>query len=228
LLRGVPSSGKTSFALTLARELIAQRDRKVVYAVTEVSPDELMAHAKHGFGWDLSIPEKEGNLVFVDGYSWRLGSGKAGERESADLTNLSDVGRELFKLIVQEKERAGKAKKDGHPFFFIFDTATTLFLYNDESDVIKFLQIQIARLRDANISALLLLEEGVNDQGLVQALGVSVDGVFELRLTDVEDEPKKSFRVFSVRSAVHQKKWFDCDVDKQGFHFLEEIPEALK
>jgi KaiC/GvpD/RAD55 family RecA-like ATPase len=205
LLRGVPSSGKTIFCLTLVKELLEYGTR-CIYVTTELPPDALKKQAHSEFGWDLSRDEKEGRLLFLDGYSWRLG--KTGPYV-LDLSSLTQVGHALFELFRKESGR----------FFFVFDSLTSLMLYNRPENVTQFMQVQVARLREKSAGGILVLEAGVSDQQTINLLSFFVDGLFELAVREEQGTLHGYFRVFAVRSASHRKNWMPFSISDRGFTF---------
>lgn len=214
LLRGIPASGKTLFALSLAREL-ASKGRTVVYLTTELPPADLRENVRHGLGWDITELERSGRLVLLDGYSWRLGK-SAREVGQIDLTNLSEASAALNR-IVQELQRT--VKPGEHPMFFILDTVSSLLMYNDLTTVVKFMQVQVARFRDAHVSALLVLEAGMDDEPLLQKMSFFVDGVFETKLLEAHGEIHRYFRVQALRRAMHYTGWLHFEAASYGFQF---------
>jgi len=223
LVRGVPASGKTLFALTLMREL-AERGRTVVYLTTELSPEDLRDHVKHGFGWELGELEKQGKLILLDGYSWKVGKCDH-DSHRVDLTNLSEMSASLACLTQELKQKP--LPEDGRPFFFVFDTLSSLVLYNDLTTVIKFMQIQVARFREAKVSSLLLLEEGIDDQPVMEKLSFSVDGMFETKLLEAHGELHRYLRILAVRRAMHYTGWVQFQSTKEGFKFVTPLRERM-
>lgn len=205
LLRGVPSSGKTIFCLTLVKELL-ENGTRCIYVTTELPPDALKKQAYSEFGWDLAKDEREGRLLFLDGYSWRLG--KTGPHV-LDLSSLTQVGHSLFELFRKESGR----------FFFVFDSLTSLMLYNKPANVTQFMQVQVARLREKNAGGVLVLEAGVSDQQTINLLSFFVDGLFELAVREEQGTLHGYFRVFAVRNASHRKSWMPFAICGKGFAF---------
>lgn len=220
LLRGVPASGKTLFALTVANELMLN-GKPVIYLTTELSPEELKESTKAGFGWDFGEFERKGLLLLLDGYSWRLGKADQKERR-ADITSLSDMSVSLNRWI----EEYGR-KANGQRILVVFDTVSSLLLHNDLADVVKFMQLQVARFREAKVSGLLLLEAGISDESVIERLSFFVDGVFETRLRQADSDIERQFRVLAVRRAMHYAGWLPFRPTPGGFEFAMQIQERM-
>jgi circadian clock protein KaiC len=211
LLRGPPGSGKTVFTLTLLKELLDKGSR-CVYLTTELTPEELKTHAKRGFGLDFGTYEKAGKLRLIDGCSWKLGKRNHG---IVDVSDLSFFSHTLSEILLEF----------GDHFFVVFDSLTSLLLYNETTAVAKFMQVQVARWRAAGISALVIIEEGVNDEQTVQLLSYFVDGIFETRL-EAKDGLERRFRVLSLKTGAHRTDWIPFAIDKDMLHF--QIPGGDK
>lgn len=205
MVKGVPSSGKTSFGITLLKEFLG-KGRKCVYVTTEMDPADIIANAKSSFGLDLEEYAKKGLFFWVDGYSWRL---QKKSEVIADIANLSDLSTVINNTLTKEKD-----------FFLLFDSLTSLFLYNDPEVVTKFTQIQVARFRNKDVLGMLLLEEGVTDKKTTDTLSYFVDGLFETKLQDEQGDLKRYFRVFSMKLASHKTQWMPFQIDNTGFHFV--------
>lgn len=205
VLRGVPASGKTIFSLTLVNELL-ERGNRCIYVTTELSPDALKKQVCAEFSWDFERHEREGRLLFLDGYSWRLEKRGQG---IVNLSNLTEVGHAFSELV----------GKGGGKLFFVFDSITSLMLYNDPTNVAKFLQVQVARLRDMGASGLFVMETGIFEEDIINLLSFFVDGFLELKVQDENGVLQSYFRVSSVRNAKHQTLWIPCYIESDGFKF---------
>lgn len=100
------------------------------------------------------------NLYFIDCYSSTI---SAPSKEPNVTTipgpqSLEDISFAITEMI---NKNAGKKLR------LVFHTLSTFLLFNPKDSVIKFLQVISGRLRNADATAIFIVEEGVHDKQLI-------------------------------------------------------------
>ncbi|GEM_PF-5443422 len=152
LLIGPPGSGKTAVCVQFAA---AGEDS--MYIATNNYPEEIKQIAK-GLRADLKTE-------FVDGYSWLIG--KAGGVNLSDLTGFLET--------LDNKLETNKVER------VCFDSLSSLFMYNTEKQVEKFVQAMIALVKNKRACMLIAVEDGTLSQEMRNMLEFLTDGTIELK-----------------------------------------------
>ena len=119
VLTGPTGVGKSVLCTNIMTECLNHTEEKrVVCATFDVAPKEIRTK--------VTAQSPEGNksekLIFIDGYSWLLGEVNENHHVS-HLSNLNDLSVKIYNAINE---------KDGHQCIFVFDSISTLFVYNAE------------------------------------------------------------------------------------------------
>jgi KaiC/GvpD/RAD55 family RecA-like ATPase len=139
------------------------------------SPETLKTKAAE-YGWDMNSGEKKSLLRWVDGYSLNakkeVESTEAIRRIGGSIA-LSDLTIGITK--VQQEYAAIK------PYYrYVFDSLSTLFIYNDPNTIYRFLRVIISKMRASNGVGFLTLGEGIHDPSVEMTLRYMVDGTLHL------------------------------------------------
>jgi len=152
---------------------------KGVYVTTDVLPSEIEKKSKAA---SIDISEfTNKSLRFVDCYSWTLGEaavGKAGPigiEERKDITvpgpsALNDLSIGITQSI-RDMENAN----------IIFQSISTLLLYNSPEIVFRFVQIMGARLKVAGATTFMHCEAQMHDERVITTLKHLADHVIEMK-----------------------------------------------
>ncbi|MBI5051171.1 hypothetical protein HZC08_00260 [Candidatus Micrarchaeota archaeon] len=182
MLLGPTGMEKMAFAFHFAKEGL-NRGEKVFYINSDSTPEDVRNKAA-SFGCEL---EDEKNFRFIDCYSSTLGS-KA--QTSRDIIVPGPSALNDLSLAINEaiKESAGKKMR------VIFHSLSAFVLYNPKDSILKFIQVIGGRLKNADATVLLLVEDGMHEKQLLATLERSMDekfvihdrgGSFELELTSI-------------------------------------------
>ncbi len=68
----------------------------------------------------------------------------------------------------------------------VFNTISTISIYNSGIALLDFIQAQVARLKQRKHSGLLLAHEGMMDEKVIQGIKAFVDGVIEFKAEEDE------------------------------------------
>jgi len=197
LLAGPPGVGKFEYMVAQAREALRQGER-VVFVTLDLHPNEVRARAK---ALKLDLEPYEGkNFAFVDCYS-----ATASERPEppvgkktflvSSFSNLEGIGMAMSKA----------AQELGTPVRIYFYTISTLFLHNSTQAIAKFFQIVTSRAKMNMGFIMYAVHEGVHETMTMNLLRSLVDGVVEMRFTDIMDHEVRvhHMRGFQIDSAWH-------------------------
>jgi circadian clock protein KaiC len=205
LITGPPGIGKTIFCRNIAAECV-KAGTGAVYVTLDSAPKDIeeSIHAQDDSTRALN------KLTFVDCYSWLTGEMK-GPYCISHLSNLGDLSVKLFTAL-QEK---------GPQSIVIFDSISTLFLYNLENEVIRFLQVNIARIRQMECFCIWTVEEGVHTPALYNILRHIMDVTIELRFEEETATLERKMRVHTCRGSAHSTQWFPFEIKDRGILVIE-------
>ncbi len=203
LLSGPPGIGKFEYCLDLVRDYIS-RGEKVIYLTTERSPSEIMDQAS-AIGFDMSEYE-DNSLVFIDGFSWSVGSRYDKGFSIDNPANLNEFNITLEKAV----------SKLGKPVKIFFDTLSPLFLHNPADNITKAFQVLASRAKTDYGFLLATLQEGVHDPQTVNTLIFLVDGYLQMKF-DEEGSLERKLRVHHLRGLKSEPDWRTFEIGGEGF-----------
>lgn len=206
LITGPPGIGKTIFCRNIAAEC-AKAGTGAVYVTLDSAPKEIeeAIHSQNGSTMALN------NLIFVDCYSWLIGEVK-GSYCISHLSNLGDLSVKLFTAL-QEK---------GQQSVVIFDSISTLFIYNVESEVVRFLQVNLARIKQMGCFGIWTVEEGVHTPALYNTLRHIMDVTLEFRFEEATNLERR-IRVHTAKGSTHATQWFPFEIKDGGLLVIENV-----
>ena len=124
-------------------------------------------------------------------------------RDSIDTSSLTDFGMALSEADQEMERESGVV---------VFDSLSTLMLYFDPEQVIKFAVNQASRLKEWEWTGLFIVEKGVNDQKIENSLKFLLDGVFEIS--------QNEFHIQWIRGVVDKPAVYAMDVSERGLILL--------
>lgn len=209
LLVGPPRAGKTIFCESLANNFL-RNNMGCLYVAVDRSPANIRAGFER-LGTNAQKMESEKRLAFVDGYNWLTGKSD----EMFHIENLANLS-EMFIMI----ERAS-TYLNGR-LLLIFDSVSPLPIHNPEIDVIKFLQLLTARLRNWQGTGIYILQAGVHNEKFLNSLAFLVDGVFEMKMEEERGAIKRYFRIGNLRFMAPRMTWMPFEIEaSKGFRLQE-------
>lgn len=213
VLTGPAGVGKSVFCTNLTSECLSQNpELNVIYATFDSAPKEIRTRISE------QDPEKHDNLeklIFVDGYSWLLGEVNENYHVS-HLSNLNDLSVKIYNAINE---------KNGHNHILIFDSVSTLFVYNAENEVIRFLQTNMARVKQSESIAFWTVGENIHTTTFYNFLRHLADGVIEMRLDD-EGELKRFLRIHTLKGLPHRTSWSPFAIEDTGKLVIQSEPSG--
>ena len=168
MLLGPTGNEKAAFAYHFIA--CANQKKEATVIVNADSNPQAIEEKAGSMGLDIS------HALFIDCYSQTLGSKKEQEPDER-YTAISGPGA-LNDISLAIKEMIMKAA--GKKIRVVFFSLSTFVLYNPKDSIIKFLQVIEGRLKNADSTALYLVEEGVHDRQLLSLIEHGMDEKFTL------------------------------------------------
>lgn len=173
LLIGPPKSGKTVFGMQYLFEGLSN-DEYGIFIVTNNFPEELIKRFDN-FGKLDKILEKK-LIKFVDAYSFHAGI----EKENTIFiirvngpTALSEIGI-VFSEISKHIPKGSKVR-------VLFDSVSTLLLFNPPKQIANFVQQLNGKIKASNASSIFIVEEGMHDEKDITTLNSLLDVMMHLK-----------------------------------------------
>ncbi len=175
-----------------------------LYITLEDSPERLK-HKALRYGWGLKKAEDENLLKWVDAYSIHSNEDvedtEAIRRVSGPLA-LSDMSIALSgaKELFREKSDVYK---------IVFDSVSTLLLYNNPETIYRFLEVITAKVKDSDGIGIFTLGEGMHDSKIEMTIRHMMDGTINF-------DQDFNFEVKNYPIHLKQKNGI-LDLTKKGF-----------
>ncbi len=205
LLLGPPGSGKSTLARQFLYTAASRYDESIVLSTGD--PQALIREAMYKFGWEQKYVER---VKVIDCYSWKSGI-KAAERSRESFkgkTTALDL-RNLTEVSVAVTEFFERLKTEDSPCFVI-DSFTDFLLNNDSDAAIRWLSQIKGRLQGRNVTALVLLEDGVHQNNVVSTVEYLADGTIRAKF----DEGGRHIMVSRMVATPVQLGWSKFDIQK--------------
>lgn len=179
LILGPPLGGKKLFSRNFIVKGLEEGEGCILSSTNSTAEEEHET-LKSILGENVEKFIKDGKLIYIDLYSRAIGI-QAGEKPyikrisgMADLASYNVALREVL------------AKMHGREIGvrLVFDTVSTLLLYNPFPTVSRFLHVLFGRLKALKVTSLFLLEEEAHDKGQVTTLIGMCDGTLTVKLED--------------------------------------------
>lgn len=170
-----------------------------IYVTTDQSPQEVR-DIMIARGWKIDEFEKGGLLKFVDCYSWTMHEKDRGL--SVTMINspsaLSDISISVSSLLKPNTR-------------VVFDSMSTMLLYNDPKAVFRFFQVLGSKIKSAGAIMLVQLEEGMHGEEVRVTLEHLTDGTI-----NVKTSPDHVLRL----ERIAQTDWVGYKVTDKGMAVL--------
>ncbi len=213
LLTGPPGAGKQALCLDMADHYLKKGD-KVVLLTSESSPEEL---EKRALDIGLNLTSNPGNLYFVDCYSWSLRQPRTPQGKPRNVVKISSP-ESLNEIIVKIERIMGIFEGRVR---LIVHSLSPFFLYNNDKDVIKFIQLVVTRIKEEDSFILCALQEGVHSPSTTNAIRYLMDGALEMRFHE-GDRLERQIRPHHLKDLEYDTRWRPFTIDKKGVHIDEE------
>jgi len=153
-----------------------QAGDKVLYVTTDRTPEELEKMAGE---WGITI--KSDMVKYLDCYSSTISS----QAHPAPRPNVVQVSSPsaLNELSLALNE-ALEQLKDCKRLHVVFQSLSTLAINSQQESLFKFLSLVDGRLKNANATTILLVDEGMHDDKFLTMLRHSVDEEFTIKISE--------------------------------------------
>jgi len=122
------------------------------------SPDTLKQKGR-GYGFTLEESEVEGLLLWIDGYSINA------NKDVKDTPTIDSVGGPLAltDTSIALTQAQAKLHAKSERYRFVFDSLSTLLIYNSPETMYRFLEVMVAKIRSSGGVGFFVLGDGMHD-----------------------------------------------------------------
>ncbi|MDQ1279542.1 MAG: hypothetical protein QG670_804 [Thermoproteota archaeon] len=209
---GPPGVGKSVLCDNLVIDCLA-KGIHVIYITLDTAPKEIMGRLELLCSKESGKKERPS---FIDGYSWLLGE-VTEDNPVAHLSNLNNLGVRIFSTL---NERAS-------PHILLFDSISTLFIYNGENEITRFMQVNMARIKQSGSIGFWTVGEGMHTQTFSNLLRHLADGIIEMKFEE-ESELKRLIRVHTLKGYSVKTNWYQFMINNGGHLDIIDSPIAHK
>jgi KaiC/GvpD/RAD55 family RecA-like ATPase len=204
MLVGPIGSGKSTYGEAYIADGLRQGFPGVI-VTTDVSPRTIRNDmSRHG--WSLEEYEQEGKLVFIDGYSERMGAPKAGSARSLiKIDDISELGIVLFEVL----ENLVVAR-------IVVDSLSTLILHSNPVTMPRSVQRLSGRITQSSHSIMYILEEGVHDEKTYATFSYLADAVLRFNVDESRSQPSHFVRMERMRGTEASREWHEFLLERNG------------
>ncbi|MHA1123566.1 MAG: RAD55 family ATPase [Candidatus Heimdallarchaeota archaeon] len=169
LIIGPPGAGKEAFALQYMIDGFSEKNN-AVFITTDDFPNDIISKMRE-MGSDALPHIDSKQLQFIDAFSYR--TGEKTDREMLTVDNIRDLTgiSVILKKLIDTKDKLR----------LVFNTISTISIYNSGIALLDFIQAQVARLKQKKHSGLILAHDGMMDEKVIQGIKAFVDGVIEFK-----------------------------------------------
>lgn len=199
LITGPPGIGKTTLCRNLAAEGL-NTNTGIVFVTLDAAPKAVL----ESISAEINSKDVIDKITFVDCYSWMIGEIK-GPNTLSHLSNLGDLSVKLFTALQEKGPRST----------VIVDSVSTLFVYNGENEIVRFLQVNLARIKQLGCYGLWTVEEGIHGAAFYNTLRHIMDVILELRFEE-SSTLERRLRVHTCKGSTHTTQWFPFNILDDG------------
>lgn len=175
VLRGPPFSGKS----IISHNFVSQSLRDGIPCVI-LTADKDVAQMKKSLSAPLSEVDKaedSGHLRFIDAYSKSIQTNAGSSRAlQADPYNLSSLIKAVDSVTSEVRREYGSYR-------FLLTSLTTFITQQEEKIFLRFLQQISQKRKSEGATSFYILEDGLFDERMYEAVSYLMDGAIHLRKT---------------------------------------------
>ena len=198
LMMGPPGAGKSTISRGLTSAYM-DRGFHCVFVTMNHPPEEIRASCIR-----TGHAEKKGALTVVDAYSWLWGESNEAYRVK-NLTNLNDLSIRFFTAC-----DAAQGK-----IFFVLDSISNFLTYNAENEVIRLLEVYMARAKKNLQTGVFVAEEDIHTGPFYKMLSHMADGVIEVKMKE-GSSLSRNLRITKFRGLAHSTSWHEFTIGEDG------------
>jgi KaiC/GvpD/RAD55 family RecA-like ATPase len=110
----------------------------------------------------------------------------------------------------------------GKGTFFIFDSVSSLLVYNAENEVARFLGVNMARMKHAHNLGLWVVEEGIHSESFYNMLRHKSDGVLEMKFEESgRGTVERYVRLHTLKNLKHEIMWKPFEIQNGQLIFKD-------
>ncbi len=141
----------------------------------DYSPEDLKLKGVE-YGWLMEEGEKKNILKWVDGYSLNA------NKDVQSTETIKRIGGSIalsdLTIGMSKFQRDFHQVKDNYKF--VFDSLSTLFIYNEVNTIYRFLRVIVSKLRESGGVGFFTMGEGMHSKEIEMTLRHMVDGTLQL------------------------------------------------
>jgi len=141
----------------------------------DYSPEHLKITAMK-YGWALNKGEEKGILKWIDGYS--INANK--DVKSTDVIKRIGGSIALSDLTIGMSQIQRDFHQKKEYYRFVFDSLSTLFIYNDENTIYRFLRVAVSKLRVSGGMGFFIIGAGMHGSKIEMTLRYMMDGTIRI------------------------------------------------
>ena len=173
-----PLAGTSQFLYLSLKESLKSKI-PVLIILTDKSPEDFKKDLLKNKMF-IGANEAQENLMFVDCYSRNTGGDV---KDSNSIKRVSGpLAMNEISIAVSEAERKFIKKSEKH--LVILDSLSTLLMYSNPQAVGRFIQVLIAKIRQAGGSVIFTLEEGMHDEKVMVTIEHLMNSIIHVKLSD--------------------------------------------
>jgi len=201
MLVGPLGSGKTTYAEAFIADGLKE-GFPGVFVTTDVSP-RVIRNDMSRHGWPIEAYEQKGQLIFIDGYSERMGAAKSGSARSlAKVDDISELGIVLSEVL-----------QDLVVARVVIDSLSTLILHSNPETMPRAVQRLSGRITQSSHSIMYILEEGVHEEKTYATFSYLADAVMRFKVEDTGSEPIHKIRMERMRGTETSRVWHEFRIE---------------
>ena len=170
LVYGPPGPEKADFAQQFIFEGL-KAGEPAIYITMDHSPQEIRELMLNR-GWDISQFEESGQFRFIDCYSWTIH-----EKDPSHSVTTIPSPSALSELAIAISMLMQKMKEAR----VVFDSMSTILLYNEETAVFKFFQVLASKTKHFGAMMIVLLEAGMHPESVKVTIEHLTDGTLLMK-----------------------------------------------
>jgi len=198
LVLGPPLGGKKIFSRSFIAEGLREGESCILCCTNSTAEQEHEA-LKSLLEEDVDKLLEEGFLAYIDMFSGTIGLSL---EERPYLRRIPSVV-DLASFNVALREILSSMNRKERKIRLVFDSISTILIYNPFQTVSRFLHILFGRLKSSKVTSLFLLEEEAHEKSMVATIIGICDGVLRIK-------SENDVKLLKYESEIVRTDWISC------------------